>query len=326
MGRRAGAVQRLAARLRPDVIIERYYNFGGEGIGAAARVGATAVLEVNAPVIDYPGSAKARLDRALLVEPMRRWRERICARADVIVTPSAAILPPGTPPIEDRRDRMGRRHRTFPSRRSRTGAVRAAGRSWWRCLPALSAAGMALSTSPLRLRELHARGPSTISARCSSATGRSWRAVQSRRAGVDGVIFTGALPHDRMPACLAACGHRRRAVRRRPPRAAVARLLLVAAEDLRIHGGRSAGCCARDRGEFPHSSSTVARASSTTASEHGRAGRARSHAGRRSAAAAARGQPRGRAPFATTVGQRTAGRSTTRFEAARRRTHAPAHK
>ena len=49
VGRRArGAAAR--GRSLPDVIMERYYNFGGEGIGAAARVGATAVLEVNAPV------------------------------------------------------------------------------------------------------------------------------------------------------------------------------------------------------------------------------------------------------------------------------------
>ena len=32
---------------------------------------------------------------------MRRWRERLCARADVIVTPSAAILPPGIAAAED---------------------------------------------------------------------------------------------------------------------------------------------------------------------------------------------------------------------------------
>ena len=76
---RAGAVRAIAERLRPDVIIERYYNFGGEGMLAGRAVGATTVLEVNAPVIDYPGSAKARLDRALIVQPLRRWRERICA-------------------------------------------------------------------------------------------------------------------------------------------------------------------------------------------------------------------------------------------------------
>src|SRR3954468_5689965 len=94
---RTAAVKTLAAGLRPAVVIERYYNFGGEGIAAAASVGATAVLEVNAPVIDYRGSPKHVIDRALLLEPMRRWRERICARADLIVAPSAAILPPGTP-------------------------------------------------------------------------------------------------------------------------------------------------------------------------------------------------------------------------------------
>ena len=95
---RTRAVRRLAELLRPDVVMERYYNFGGEGMSAAVHTGATAVLEVNAPVIDHPGSAKAWLDRALLVQPMRRWRERVCARADVIVTPSAKILPAGTPP------------------------------------------------------------------------------------------------------------------------------------------------------------------------------------------------------------------------------------
>ena len=94
---RTGAVHAFAARLRPDVIIERYYNFGGEGVRAARRVGAVAVLEVNAPIIDYPGSPKQRIDRALLVEPMRRWREHQCAIADLIVSPTRAILPATVP-------------------------------------------------------------------------------------------------------------------------------------------------------------------------------------------------------------------------------------
>ena len=94
----AGAVRTIAQRLQPDVIIERYYNFGGEGIGAAAGIGALAVLEVNAPVIDHDGSTKRLLDRALIVEPMRRWRERICGQSDLIVTPSAGILRQARPP------------------------------------------------------------------------------------------------------------------------------------------------------------------------------------------------------------------------------------
>src|SRR5690606_27160196 len=66
---RTGALTRLAREIGADVVIERYYNFGGEGITAATRLNVPAVLEVNAPIIDYPGSAKARIDKALLVEP-----------------------------------------------------------------------------------------------------------------------------------------------------------------------------------------------------------------------------------------------------------------
>ena len=35
---RAGAVRALATSIRPDVIIERYYNFGGEGVRAAVAL------------------------------------------------------------------------------------------------------------------------------------------------------------------------------------------------------------------------------------------------------------------------------------------------
>jgi starch synthase len=90
---RTSAVEQLARRLGVDLVMERYYNFGGEGVFAARRLGIPAVLEVNAPVIDYPGSLKAGLDRALLVAPMRRWRDRICRTADLFVTTTAEILP-----------------------------------------------------------------------------------------------------------------------------------------------------------------------------------------------------------------------------------------
>ena len=62
---RRRTVLALARRLRPDVIIERYYNFGGEGVLAARQVGAVSVIEVNAPVIDHPGSTKRRIDRVV---------------------------------------------------------------------------------------------------------------------------------------------------------------------------------------------------------------------------------------------------------------------
>ena len=96
---RASRIARLVRGIRPDVVMERYHNFGGEAITAARAVGAIAVLEVNAPIVDHRGSRKAIVDRLLLVRPMQQWRERLVRLADVIVTPSAAILPADTPSI-----------------------------------------------------------------------------------------------------------------------------------------------------------------------------------------------------------------------------------
>src|SRR5580765_2798358 len=90
---RRGAVRALARDMRADVIIERYYNFGGEGVLAARDLDVPAVLEVNAPIVDHAGSAKSRLDRALLVQPLRRWRDHVSRLTTVFVTPSAEILP-----------------------------------------------------------------------------------------------------------------------------------------------------------------------------------------------------------------------------------------
>ena len=199
----AGAVRTIAHHIQPDVIIERYYNFGGEGIGTAATTGALAVLEVNAPVIDHEGSPKRLLDRALIVEPMRRWRERICAQSDLIVTPSAGILPRGTPPGKILELEWGADTDRF--RPAVTGAVpfdrpadtvavfAGAFRSWHGAIHIVTA-----------LRELRARGRKDIGA-VFIGDGPELPRVREAAAGLDGVIFTGALPHAQMPACLAAC-------------------------------------------------------------------------------------------------------------------------
>jgi alpha-maltose-1-phosphate synthase len=91
------AVARAVRELAPDVVIERYYNFGGEGVICAARRGVPAVLEVNSPMIEYEGSPKQRLDR-LIGSPLRRWREHLARSAAAFVTPTAAILPEFVPP------------------------------------------------------------------------------------------------------------------------------------------------------------------------------------------------------------------------------------
>jgi glycosyltransferase involved in cell wall biosynthesis len=199
---RIGAVRRLARKLRPDVIMERYYNFGGEGILNGVAVGATTVLEVNAPVIDYPGSAKATVDRLLLVRPMRRWRERLCALANVIVTPSAAILPTSVP-----RDRVIQLEWGADTERFTPGAsgplmferppgtlavFAGAFRSWHGAVNLVRA-----------LRELRARGREDINVVFVGA-GPELPRVRAEAAGLSGVVFTGEVAHAMMPACLAA--------------------------------------------------------------------------------------------------------------------------
>lgn len=199
---RAGAVKALARLVQPDVVIERYYNFGGEGISAARAIGATSVLEVNAPVVDHPGSTKGRLDRLLVVQPMRRWRERICRQSDLIVTPSAAILPPGTPPSKIVELEWGADTDKFHP--GATGALpftrpdgvvavfAGAFRSWHGAIHLAHA-----------IQALRQRGRLDVSA-VFIGDGPELPRVRAAAHDLDGIVFTGALPHDRMPACLAA--------------------------------------------------------------------------------------------------------------------------
>lgn len=91
--RARGAIAALAHRIGPRVIMERYYNFGGEGIRTASSRGCPSLLEVNAPVLDHPGSLKGVLDAVTLWRPMRRYRERLCAEAAALVAPLLEIVP-----------------------------------------------------------------------------------------------------------------------------------------------------------------------------------------------------------------------------------------
>lgn len=199
---RAASVRRVAEEFKPQIVIERYYNFGGETILSAARVNARAVLEVNAPVIDHPASSKALLDRALLVRPMQRWRERLVAAADLIVTPSAAILPDGTPAGKVLQIEWGadteRFHPgasgsfAFPLPKGIVAAFAGAFRSWHGAIHLARA-----------LRQLRERGRSDIGA-LFIGDGPKRAAVEADAKGLDNVVFTGAIPHEQMPAALAA--------------------------------------------------------------------------------------------------------------------------
>jgi glycosyltransferase involved in cell wall biosynthesis len=198
---RRGAVRRIAERLEPDVIIERYYNFGGEGILQARRVNARAVLEVNAPVIDHPGSTKALLDRALLLRPMQRWRERMVRAADLIVTPTAAVLPSETPrskvlEIEWGADtdlfRPGASGPLpFVPPRGTVAVFAGAFRNWHGAIHLARA-----------IRQLRERGRNDIAA-LFLGDGPERAAVEAEAAGLPDVVFAGAVPHAQMPAALA---------------------------------------------------------------------------------------------------------------------------
>ena len=200
---RGPQIARIVRSLRPDVVMERYHNFGGEALIAARSVNALAVLEVNAPVIDHPGSRKALVDRALIVQPMRRWREHVCRLADLIVSPSAEILPPDTP-----RDRICVLEWGADTDRFRPDVAAAAPferpavdllavfagafRSWHGAVHLVQA-----------IRDLHRGGETRIGA-VLVGDGPELASARAEAAGLDSIIFTGALPHALMPSALAA--------------------------------------------------------------------------------------------------------------------------
>jgi glycosyltransferase involved in cell wall biosynthesis len=200
---RTRALTRLAHRTGAEVVIERYYNFGGEGVMAARRLGLPAVLEVNAPIIDYPGSMKARLDRALLFEPMRRWRDRLCRHTDLFVTPNVEILPAWVDRAKVLEIEWGADVDHFhpgaagplPFERdpSRVLCVFAGAFRSWHGVAQLAAA----------LARLHAQGEHRLGA-VFIGDGPERAGAEHAVRDVPGITFTGAVAHDQLPQCLAA--------------------------------------------------------------------------------------------------------------------------
>jgi len=84
-------IQKVISEIHPDVVMERYYNFAGEAILQAKASGIPTVLEVNSPMIEYPGSTKSTLD-LLLGGWLRKRRERIASAASLIISPMKEIV------------------------------------------------------------------------------------------------------------------------------------------------------------------------------------------------------------------------------------------
>jgi glycosyltransferase involved in cell wall biosynthesis len=188
---RASHVARLAAAFHPDIVVERYHNFGGEGVRAARRLGVPVALEVNAPIVDHPGSAKRAIDRALILEPMRRWRDWQCAHTDLFITPSRATVPhsvPGERILEIEWGADTDRFRpgvTGPAPFERppgTVAVFAgAFRAWHGAIQLVHA------IAQLRARAVHDIGAVFV------GHGPEWNAVRDAASGTTGILFTGTL-------------------------------------------------------------------------------------------------------------------------------------
>jgi glycosyltransferase involved in cell wall biosynthesis len=209
---RTFAVDRLIRQVRPDIIIERYHNFGGESLRSAGWH----VLEVNAPIVDYPNSPKQRLDRALLVEPFRRWRDWQCRTADRFVVPTRAILPDWIPAEKIHETEWG-----VDTNRFRPGAQPAPGvtlpftrdgrlivifigafRAWHGVRHLVRAMKLLRDDGRMTSNAGHSRIHAVL---IGDGPEREPAEAEARAAGLNGSItFTGSLPHDLLPACLAA--------------------------------------------------------------------------------------------------------------------------
>lgn len=88
------AIRSLIADIRPDVVVERFYTFGGAAIAAARGAGVPSVLEINSPARDYPGSLRDTLDKLTIARPVDRWRRRQLERCAAIYTTSRHLVPP----------------------------------------------------------------------------------------------------------------------------------------------------------------------------------------------------------------------------------------
>ncbi len=85
-------IRQVIAETKPDVVMERYYNFSGAALRVAQRAHIPSLLEVNAPMLDPRGSKKYVADKLMLGWMTRRAREQ-AAFAKRIVTPLAATVP-----------------------------------------------------------------------------------------------------------------------------------------------------------------------------------------------------------------------------------------
>ena len=207
------ALRAAARRWRPDRVMERYYNFAGAGVALAQRRGIPALLEVNAPMVDPPGSRKDRLDR-LLGQPLRRWAVQQGRWSRRIVTPLATTVPPGVP-----RDRIvavnwgANIDRFHPGLRTERAAAVAALRAQYGIPTGATVVAFVGSFRAWHGAERFVRAALTLIPQqpdlyfLAVGGGPELAPVQALAAGLGAdarrLIFTGPQPHERVPLLLA---------------------------------------------------------------------------------------------------------------------------
>lgn len=206
-------VSKALRDFRPDVVMERFYNFAGAGILLAHRRGIPSLLEVNAPIIDPPNSTKTRLDR-LLLGRMRWWAVQQAKWAAAIVTPLNTTIPPEVPRKRIHELPWGANVTRFDPQlrvthraeldalateynldRSRPVAVFLGSFRAWHGVAGFMEAARSLISNGSKLSFLAiGGGPELASFTEQSDT---WSLPEGR------LVFTGPQPHDRVPLLLA---------------------------------------------------------------------------------------------------------------------------
>ena len=178
------------AAIRPDAIIERYHNFGGEASARRAKPNARGACSRSTRRSSItPGSSKALLDRALAGRadaplaraPLRarrsdRHAERARSCRAAIPRASASTCSNGAPT----------RSASVPVPAAQPPFV-APGRRHVAVFAGAFRRGMARSTSSRRSRSC-ARAAAATSAPCSSATAPSCRACAQAARGLDTIV------------------------------------------------------------------------------------------------------------------------------------------
>ncbi len=196
-------VDALIAGLGIEAVMERYYNFGGEGVRAAHARGIPSILEVNSPIKDHPGSFKSALDRAVLLRSLSRLRGELVRKASALVTPLTSIVPEEVPAEKVHRVHWGANVERFrpdvPAKRleipEKTKVVVFSGsfRPWHGADLLVRAAPRVLASEPRAVFLFVGSGPAWEEARALAA-----------RLGIANALFTGPVAYEEMPSYLRA--------------------------------------------------------------------------------------------------------------------------